>query len=353
MDEKAYALSQGDQILDQLRQYDEKKHGNHMFRNKSSDSQLNLRFPTQIARIPLNRSRNASVSSRLSEKLRESTRAGEDEDNGEPSRIDTAKYEDNSTSTATACSTRALDMNEGDLNNELLNSQLNLLRLSRSGRARRGSKDGDGRNKLDLNELLPTQEYTSLKIEDIKPRYVPPINFAIVESELYRSGHPQPINFLFLKTLRLKTIIYLGDKEDNYDYYRWIKDNGISFKFFKMKEVGRAGYNHAADGEHAIAHSQTVMNSVLNLMLNRDNYPMLIHSNKGKHRVGVLVGLVRAYLQGWTLSGAFDEYGKFSHEKGDYDLEFVEMFQPKLKVDPSKKPEFVKVGDRTTACSSN
>lgn len=192
------------------------------------------------------------------------------------------------------------------------------------------------------DDLVPHQ-YTALKIEDVKPRYVPPINFAVVESGLYRSGHPQPFNFDFLETLKLKTIIYLGDKTDNYDYYRWIKEKGINFRFFSLKEMGKANAN-----DSTMDHGSELMNSALNLLLNRDNYPILIHSNKGKHRVGVLVGLVRAYLQGWTLSGAFDEYGKFSREKGDYDLEFIEMFEPQLVVDFFKQPEFVQLSEFTS-----
>lgn len=38
---------------------------------------------------------------------------------------------------------------------------------------------------------------------------VPPLNFAMVSPGIYRSGYPRPVNLEFLKTLRLKTIIYL------------------------------------------------------------------------------------------------------------------------------------------------
>lgn len=282
--------TQGDQILGQLREYDEKKH--LMQRSKSSESQI----------------RSASMSLQNSIQMSNS--------------IDTVENQ-----------MGMLKISGSSHISELTANQIGML-------------NGTPQDELMVdssNSNNPKHEYTSLKIEDIKPRYVPPINFAIVESGLYRSGHPQPINFEFLRTLKLKTIVYLGDKEDNYDYYRWIKDNGINFRFYKIKEVGRTGSSHATDGKQAMKHSEEVMNKVLNLLLNKDNYPVLIHSNKGKHRVGVLVGLVRAFLQGWTLSGAFDEYSKFSREKGEYDLEFVEMFQPQLKVDSLKRPSFIRL----------
>lgn len=44
-----------------------------------------------------------------------------------------------------------------------------------------------------------------------RPNYVPPLNFSLVEDGIYRSGFPMPINYPFMKQLKLKTIIYVGD----------------------------------------------------------------------------------------------------------------------------------------------
>lgn len=48
---------------------------------------------------------------------------------------------------------------------------------------------------------------------------------------------------------------------------------------------------------------------------------MLVHSNKGKHRAGVLVGCMRRVLQGWSLAATHAEYGRYAGEKGEADLE--------------------------------
>jgi protein tyrosine/serine phosphatase len=39
--------------------------------------------------------------------------------------------------------------------------------------------------------------------------YFPPINFAVVQEGLYRSGLPSEVNFPFLERLNLRTIVYL------------------------------------------------------------------------------------------------------------------------------------------------
>ena len=165
--------------------------------------------------------------------------------------------------------------------------------------------------------------------------YVPPLNFSLVEDGIYRSGHPVPINFPFLKTLNLKTIIYLGDKEDNNDYYSFIKDQGIGFHYIKME----------SSSEPFIMNDPKAILEALKIIINIQNYPILIHSNKGKHRIGVLVGIMRKLLQGWSITGIFDEYDKFAGGKGESDIEFIEMFelQEKLIVDKQNLPGFVRL----------
>lgn len=81
----------------------------------------------------------------------------------------------------------------------------------------------------------------------------------------------------------------------------------------------------------------------LNLMLDKRNFPMLIHSNKGKHRVGVLIGLMRKIFQGWCMSGIFEEYDKFAMGKSEYDLEFIELWQPELVYEGDHLPAFVRI----------
>lgn len=70
---------------------------------------------------------------------------------------------------------------------------------------------------------------------------------------------------------------------------------------------------------------------------------MLVHSNKGKHRAGVLVGVMRVCLQRWSLASAQNEYGRFAGGKGEADLEFIEIFRPELNIDERYKPDWVRI----------
>ncbi len=164
-------------------------------------------------------------------------------------------------------------------------------------------------------------------------KFIPPLGFAPVVStdvDLYRSGYPMPLNYSFIKhQLHLKTVIYVGDKEILPEYANFLETEGIQFHHIPMTSTKDENI-------------QKEMETVLRLVLNVDNYPILIHSNKGKHRVGVVVGIIRKLLLGWSMTGIYQEYDLFTGgQKGDIDLEFITMFNTSLTVPLDRIPRFV------------
>lgn len=184
-------------------------------------------------------------------------------------------------------------------------------------------------------------------------QFVPPLNFALVEDGIYRSGFPMPINYPFLQQLKIKTIIYLGDlghshshkKKDKHgtaeimdQYEKWIETTDITLHKLSMDQAQEPFTSREIQEK-----SYKALATALQLLLDKHNFPILVHSNKGKHRTGLLIGLVRKLLQGWCLSGIFDEYEKFAMGKSEFDLETIEMWQPDLWVDEECKPAFVRI----------
>ncbi|XP_004302160.1 PREDICTED: probable tyrosine-protein phosphatase At1g05000-like isoform 2 [Fragaria vesca subsp. vesca] len=110
----------------------------------------------------------------------------------------------------------------------------------------------------------------------------PPINFSMVEDGIFRSGFPQPANFPFLRSLNLRSIIYLCPEpypEENLEFLR------------------------------------------------SQNIRLLQFGIEGKtHRTGCLVGCLRKF-QNWCLSSVFEEYQRFAGVKArPTDLRFIEAF---------------------------
>lgn len=217
---------------------------------------------------------------------------------------------------------------------ELLNSQLELLQLAASPgtmvRQTDGGTDAAGSAAAGSSGRA-RRHYTSLKILASEPRYFPPLNFGVVESDLYRCGHPQVINFPFLESLKLRTIIYVGDKTNNWDYYRWIQRQPQPVGFVHVPLDLDLAAAAASDASAAATAAQ--LNYLLAVVAHSANYPILIHSNKGKHRVGVVVALIRKLLQGWVLAAVYDEYGKYAkHGKDNSELQFIEFFRSRVPV---------------------
>ncbi|KAI9676753.1 MAG: hypothetical protein M1829_002848 [Trizodia sp. TS-e1964] len=59
--------------------------------------------------------------------------------------------------------------------------------------------------------------------------------------------------------------------------------------------------------------SQDITRALL-IILNRENHPILIHCNKGKHRTGCVVGCLRK-IQRWAISTIFQEYRDHAEPK--------------------------------------
>ncbi|UZJ54302.1 hypothetical protein CBS101457_003622 [Exobasidium rhododendri] len=145
---------------------------------------------------------------------------------------------------------------------------------------------------------------------------VPPENFAMVNSWVYRSSFPKKRHFPFLKTLGLKSVLTLILEEYPEQNTQFLDDNGITFFQFGIP----------GNKEPFVQIPQDKITAALITILDRRNHPILIHCNKGKHRTGCLIGCLRK-LQQWSLTAIFDEYRRFSVPKSrSMDQEFIELY---------------------------
>ena len=69
------------------------------------------------------------------------------------------------------------------------------------------------------------------------------------------------------------------------------------------------------------------MRSILELVMDQGNYPLLVHCNHGKHRTGCVVAAVRK-LAGWELGTVIDEYKSYAEPKvRECDVEYISAVQ--------------------------
>ncbi|XP_030471183.1 probable tyrosine-protein phosphatase DSP4 [Syzygium oleosum] len=146
--------------------------------------------------------------------------------------------------------------------------------------------------------------------------FVPPLNFAMVDGGVFRSGFPDGANFGFLQSLGLRSVIYLCPEPYPEATDEFLKANGI-----RLFQFGIDGCK-----EPFVNIPEEAIREALKALLDVRNHPVLIHCKRGKHRTGCLVGCFRK-LQRWCLSSIFDEYQRFAGTKARVsDQRFIELF---------------------------
>ncbi|KAI0512367.1 hypothetical protein KFK09_013006 [Dendrobium nobile] len=144
-----------------------------------------------------------------------------------------------------------------------------------------------------------------------------PLNFAVVETGVFRSGFPEAGNFSFLRSLRLRSVVYLCPEPYPEANLEFLEDNGIG-----LFQFGIEGHKEPFDNNIP----EEMIREALKVVLDVRNHPLLIHCNRGKHRTGCVVGCLRK-LQKWCLSSVFDEYQRFAAAKARVsDQRFMELF---------------------------
>ena len=144
----------------------------------------------------------------------------------------------------------------------------------------------------------------------------PPENFAMVWKGIYRSGYPSKRNLTFLRTLGLRSILFLCPEDYPDSHLGFLEECGI-----QLLQFGVVGNKEPFDEI-----PEDVLRAALDAVLDQTNQPILIHCNQGKHRTGCLVGCLRK-VQRWSLVAIFEEYRRFAGSKARVvDQHFIERF---------------------------
>lgn len=182
---------------------------------------------------------------------------------------------------------------------------------------------GTSGNEEDVDDIYDAQEHLA-KSQHIQEsvgidqnEITPPENFSHVCGEIYRSSFPRTENFKFLKDrLKLKSILVLIPEDYPSENLSFMEEIGI-----QLFQVGMSG-----NKEPFVNIPSDILTKALEVVLNPENHPILIHCNRGKHRTGCLVGCIRK-LQNWSLTMIFDEYRKFAFPKvRALDQQFIELY---------------------------
>ena len=149
-----------------------------------------------------------------------------------------------------------------------------------------------------------------------------PVNFHQIGPGIYRSSYPQAAHFERLKLFGFKTVVTLvADRAPDKANEIFMSKHNITHRVIPCP-------GKTKDLEHACPYS--VMHEIISLLLDRQNHPMLVHCNKGKHRTGCVVACFRK-VTGWTDDAAVAEYERHAAPKDRHlDKAYISAFDPCL-----------------------
>lgn len=120
-------------------------------------------------------------------------------------------------------------------------------------------------------------------------------NFLEVTNSIFRGGRPNDGDLASLKSEKnIKTVINLENKEPFIQQESRIANN-LSLNFI------------SSPMDAMVRPTDQQVNQILETLQNPDNFPIFLHCHHGQDRTGLIIGLYRVEVQGWTPAKAYQE----------------------------------------------
>lgn len=167
----------------------------------------------------------------------------------------------------------------------------------------------------------------------------------IVEGQVYRSGCLSADGFRdCIDKFKIKTVITFWDEDPDPELqasrFNWttIKESelcsslGVSYRFVFVEllpdnQVGKARLR--------------AVDEFLEIMDDKNSYPVLIHCKAGLHRTGVMAAIYRMEYDGWSKEDALRElrshgFGQFTaNASNPYIAQYVMPYEPRHRARPA------------------
>lgn len=169
---------------------------------------------------------------------------------------------------------------------------------------------------------------------------MPPLKFNVVQPRLFRGGYPRSVNFPFLESLCLKSIISLTPEpitpSTDPKLYEFAEKNRIKLIHIESAQSGKGKKRGVPLGYSSIF-------SALNLMIHTDNAPIYVHCLNGGQVTSLVIACLRK-AQFWSSIAIFSEFINFTTNITLNDRVFVDDFRGEIGVDPEHKADWLWVG---------
>ncbi|ODV63392.1 protein-tyrosine-phosphatase ASCRUDRAFT_29007 [Ascoidea rubescens DSM 1968] len=161
----------------------------------------------------------------------------------------------------------------------------------------------------------------------------PPLRFTALQPNLYRGSYPRPINYRFLKRLRLKYILSLipspiTEKTDR-PLQDFCREQNIKLLHIECSKDGGKGK------KRNVPITYSIVIQAIEIIINSDYSPLYIHCLTGSHITSLIVACLRK-ISFWSSVSIFNEFINYSATINFADRSFVEKFEGDIFVPEDK-----------------
>lgn len=166
---------------------------------------------------------------------------------------------------------------------------------------------------------------------------VPPLRFSSIQPNLYRGGYPRKVNFPFLESLNLKTIVSLTpeaiDLDTDADLYSFAKERKIILVHIECAQSGKGKKRGVPLGYSSIL-------EVLQIIILTEHAPVYFHCLNGGQVTSLVTACLRK-IQLWSSIAIFNEFINFTTNITVNDRNFVEGFRGQMEIRAEHKPKWL------------
>lgn len=169
---------------------------------------------------------------------------------------------------------------------------------------------------------------------------VPPLRFGCIQEDLFRGGYPRKVNFPFLTSLNIKTILSLTQEPIDYDtdsnLYAFANELSIRLIHIECVQSGKGKKRSVPLGYMAVLQA-------LDFIVHSQHAPVYIHCLNGGQVTSLIVACLRK-VQFWSSIAIFNEFINYTTSITVDDRSFVDCFEGELEVDYDKKVTWLWLG---------
>ncbi|CDK29365.1 unnamed protein product [Kuraishia capsulata CBS 1993] len=166
----------------------------------------------------------------------------------------------------------------------------------------------------------------------------PPLKYNAVQPGLFRGAYPRPINYRFLASLGLRTIVSLTpepiSETTDAKLFAFCEEHGVQRIHIECSSGGSK-----KGKKRAIAIDYAAICKAIEIVIDRDNEPVYVHCINGGQITSLFVACLRK-LSFWSSIAIFNEFINYSVTINHNDRVFIENFEASIRL-PKNRVDWV------------